>query len=144
MDAALPCPAFGYESSGRGLVPEAAAFTSWSGLGGALRELLLTGAYPLATYFPYVLAGMALARLCDVRERAVAGRMAGGAAAAVAGYGSARLAAHVFGARTARIAFSAAALTVTWVWHRVHADGPLRRGPLEHALRPATRPRSRS
>ncbi|WP_405959089.1 heparan-alpha-glucosaminide N-acetyltransferase domain-containing protein [Streptomyces sp. NBC_00868] len=93
-------PVFGYGTSGRGLVPEAADFTSWAGLGRVLCELLLTGAYPLATYFPYVLAGMALARLCDVRERAVAGRMAvWGTAAAVAGYGSAWLAAHVFGSR---------------------------------------------
>ncbi|MFD5414464.1 DUF418 domain-containing protein [Streptomyces nojiriensis] len=93
-------PVFGYEASGRGLVPEAADLASWSGLGGVLLELLLTGAYPLATYFPYVLAGMALARLCDVRERSVARRMAvWGTVAALAGYGSAWLASHVFGAR---------------------------------------------
>ncbi|WP_405442730.1 DUF418 domain-containing protein [Streptomyces avidinii] len=93
-------PVFGYEASGRGLVPEAADLTSRPGLGAVVLELLLTGAYPLATYFPYVLAGMALARLCDVRERAVALRMAvWGTAAALAGYGSAWLASHVFGAR---------------------------------------------
>ncbi|MET9324639.1 DUF418 domain-containing protein [Streptomyces sp. NPDC003038] len=93
-------PVFGYEASGRGTVPEATDLTSWAELGRVLCELLLTGAYPLATYFPYVLAGMALARLCDVRRRAVGMRMAvWGAAAAVAGYGSAWLATHVFGAR---------------------------------------------
>ncbi|MFB7255475.1 DUF418 domain-containing protein [Streptomyces nojiriensis] len=93
-------PVFGYGASGRGLVPEAADLASWSGLGTVLLELLLTGAYPLATYFPYVLAGMALARLCDVRERSVARRMAvWGTVAAFAGYGSAWLASHVFGAR---------------------------------------------
>ncbi|MFF0548710.1 DUF418 domain-containing protein [Streptomyces sp. NPDC004311] len=93
-------PVFGYESSGRGLVPEAADLTSWSGLGVVLCELLLTGAYPVATYLPYVLAGMALARLGDVREKAVALRMAlWGTAAALAGYGSAWLATHVFGVR---------------------------------------------
>ncbi|MFE0577082.1 DUF418 domain-containing protein [Streptomyces sp. NPDC058874] len=93
-------PLFGYGSSGRGLVPEAADLTSWPGLGTAVCELLLTGAYPLATYFPYVLAGMALARLCDVRQRVMARRMAlWGTAAAVAGYGSAWLATRVFGTR---------------------------------------------
>lgn len=93
-------PVFGYESGGRGRVPEAADLTTWSGPGDVLCQLLLTGAYPLATYFPYILVGMALARLCDVRERAVARRMAvWGTAAATAGYGTAWLAAHVFGAR---------------------------------------------
>ncbi|MFD9406012.1 DUF418 domain-containing protein [Streptomyces sp. NPDC059989] len=96
----LLAPVFGYEAAGRGLVPEAADLTTLSGLGDVLCELLLTGAYPLATYFPYILAGMALARLCDVREPAVARRMAvWGTAAAVAGYGTAWVAAHVFGAR---------------------------------------------
>ncbi|MGP3683869.1 DUF418 domain-containing protein [Streptomyces sp. IBSNAI002] len=248
-------PVFGYEASGRGLVPEAADLTSWSGLGTVLCELLLTGAYPLATYFPYILAGMALARVCDIRERSTALRMAvWGTAAAVAGYGSAWLATHVFGARerllasiavhhpdaltaadpvrevlrrqygavpstswdwllvadpysqtppetlgnagvgcaliglcalaarhrlgarllrpftvlgamalsayvihalvlagpahgaaswSAWLGFSTAALALTWAWQRTYADTPLRRGPLEHALRLATRPRGR-
>ncbi|MGW5847419.1 DUF418 domain-containing protein [Streptomyces sp. NPDC055254] len=248
-------PVFGYGSSGRGLVPEAADLTSWAGLGDVVTELLLTGAYPLATYFPYVLAGMALARLCDIRERAVSARLVvWGAAAAVAGYGSAWLATHVFGARErlleaiavhhpeamgaadpvrevlngqygavpstswdwllvadpysqtpletlgnagvgaaliglcalvarhrlgagllrpltllgamalsayvvhalvlagpahgaaswgAWIGFSGAALGLTWVWQRVWADSPLRRGPVEYALRLAAQGRSR-
>ncbi|WP_405787599.1 DUF418 domain-containing protein [Streptomyces sp. NBC_00029] len=247
-------PVFGYGASGRGLVPEATDLTSWSGLGAVLCELLLTGAYPLATYFPYVLAGMALARLCDVRVRAVALRMAvWGTAAALAGYGSAWLASHVFGARqrlleaiavhhpeamaaddpvrevlrgqygavpstswdwllvadpysqtpletlgnagvgcaliglcalaarhgagarllrpltvlgamalsayvvhalvlagpahgaaswSAWIAFSGAALALTWAWQQIWADSPLRRGPVEHVLRLATQGRS--
>ncbi|MFI1945536.1 DUF418 domain-containing protein [Streptomyces virginiae] len=247
-------PVFGYEVSGRGLVPEAADLASWSGLGRVLVELLLTGAYPLATYFPYVLVGMALARLCDVRLRSVARRMAvWGTAAAVAGYGSAWLASHVFGTRqrlleaiavhhpqalsaadpvrevlagqygavpstswywllvadpysqtppetlgnagvgcaliglcalaarhavgvrllrpltllgamalsayvvhalvlagpahgaaswSAWLAFSALALALTWAWQRIWADSPLRRGPVEHVLRLATRVRA--
>ncbi|MFD4736682.1 DUF418 domain-containing protein [Streptomyces virginiae] len=247
-------PVFGYEASGRGLVPEAADLASWSGLGRVLVELLLTGAYPLATYFPYVLVGMALARLCDVRARSVARRMAvWGTAAAVAGYGSAWLASHVFGTRqrlleaiavhhpqalsaadpvrevlagqygavpstswywllvadpysqtppetlgnagvgcaliglcalaarhavgvrllrpltllgamalsayvvhalvlagpahgaaswSAWLAFSALALALTWAWQRIWADSPLRRGPVEHVLRLATRVRA--
>lgn len=246
-------PVFGHEVSGRGLVPEAADLASWSGPGRVLLELLLTGAYPLATYFPYVLVGMALARLCDVRVRSVARRMAvWGTVAAVAGYGSAWLASHVFGARqrlleaiavhhpqalsaadpvrevlagqygavpstswywllvadpysqtppetlgnagvgcaliglcalaarhgvgarllrpltllgamalsayvvhalvlagpahgaaswSAWLAFSLAALGLTWAWQRIWADSPLRRGPVEHVLRLATRGR---
>lgn len=248
-------PVFGHAASGRGLVPEAADLTTWSGLGEVPCRLLLTGAYPLATYFPYVLAGMALARLYDVRERRAAGRMAvWGTAAAVAGYGSAWLAGHVFGARqrlleaiavhhpealaaadpvrevlrgqygavpstswdwllvadpysqtpletlgnagagcaliglcalavrhgagarllrplavlgamalsayvvhalvlagpahgaaswSALIAFSGTALALTWAWQRIWAGSPLRRGPVEHALRLATRARVR-
>ncbi|GAA2617831.1 hypothetical protein GCM10010425_09370 [Streptomyces spororaveus] len=249
-------PVFGYEASGRGLVPEAADLTGWSGLGGVLLELLLTGAYPLATYFPYVLVGMALARLCDVRARSAARRMAvWGTVAAFAGYGPAWLASHVFGARqrlleaiavhhpeamaaadpvrevlsgqygavpstswdwllvadpysqtpletlgnagvgcaliglcalaarhgkgarllrpltllgamalsayvvhalvlagpahgaaswSAWLAFSGAALALTWAWQRIWADSPLRRGPVEHLLRLAAQGRGRA
>ncbi|MER6448998.1 DUF418 domain-containing protein [Streptomyces venezuelae] len=249
-------PVFGYEASGRGLVPEAADLATWSGPPTVLLELLLTGAYPLATYFPYVLVGMALARLCDVRERAVARRMAAwGTVAAFAGYGSAWLANHVFGARqrlleaiavhhpealaaadpvrevlqgqygavpstswdwllladpysqtpletlgnagvgcaliglcalaarhgvgarllrpltvlgamalsayvvhalvlagpangaaswSAWVAFSGAALALTWAWQRVWAESPLRRGPVEHLLRLAAQGRARA
>ncbi|MFE9480371.1 DUF418 domain-containing protein [Streptomyces spororaveus] len=249
-------PVFGYEASGRGLVPEAVDLTGWSGLGGVLLELLLTGAYPLATYFPYVLVGMALARLCDVRARSAARRMAvWGTVAAFAGYGSAWLASHVFGARqrlleaiavhhpeamaaadpvrevlsgqygavpstswdwllvadpysqtpletlgnagvgcaliglcalaarhgtgarllrpltllgamalsayvvhalvlagpahgaaswSAWLAFSGAALALTWAWQRIWADSPLRRGPVEHLLRLAAQGRGRA
>ncbi|MER6780852.1 MULTISPECIES: DUF418 domain-containing protein [unclassified Streptomyces] len=93
-------PAFGYEASGRGAVPELTALTGWEGLARVLCELLLTGAYPLATYFPYVLVGLALGRLCDLREGRAARRMAvWGAAAAAAGYGTAWVATHVLGGR---------------------------------------------
>lgn len=93
-------PVFGYETSGRGAVPVPASLTGWDGPGRVLCELLLTGAYPLATYFPYVLVGLAAGRLCDPRERRGAGRMAvWGAAAAAGGYGSAWVAAHLLGGR---------------------------------------------
>ncbi|MFF4099661.1 DUF418 domain-containing protein [Streptomyces sp. NPDC001903] len=93
-------PVFGYEASGRGAVPELTALTGWDGLGRVLCELLLTGAYPLATYFPYVLAGLALGRLCDLREGRAARRMAvWGAAAAAAGHGTAWVATHPLGGR---------------------------------------------
>ncbi|MEU9105070.1 DUF418 domain-containing protein [Streptomyces xanthophaeus] len=249
-------PVFGYAAGGRGLVPEVSGLTSWAGLGDALCALLLTGAYPLATYFPYVLAGMALARLCAVQRRPVALRMAAwGTAAALAGYGSAWVAAHLLGTRerllaaigvhhpeamtaadpvravlggqygavpstswdwllvadpysqtpletlgnagvgcaliglsallarsragarllrpftllgsmalsayvvhalvlagpahgaaswSAWILFSAAALGLTWAWQRAWAHSPLRRGPVEHALRLATYGRPRA
>ncbi|MFB7978675.1 DUF418 domain-containing protein [Streptomyces vinaceus] len=93
-------PVFGYEASGRGAVPGPASLTGWDGLGRVLCELLLTGAYPLATYFPYVLVGLAAGRLLDPRERRDAGRMAlWGAVAAAAGYGAAWVAAHPLGGR---------------------------------------------
>lgn len=81
----------------------------WTGLGEILRALLLTGAYPVVTYLPYVLVGMALGRLCDVHAKAVALRMAlwGSAVAAVA-YGSAWLATEVLGGRQRLLAAIAA------------------------------------
>ncbi|MFJ7165706.1 DUF418 domain-containing protein [Streptomyces globosus] len=102
-------PVFGYGRSGRGAVPEPAGLTSWEGLGRTLCELLLTGAYPVATYFPYVLVGLAAGRLCDLRERRSALRLAGwGAAAAAAGYGGAWLSAHLLGGRDRLLAVIAA------------------------------------
>ncbi|MFK0234847.1 hypothetical protein [Streptomyces vinaceus] len=93
-------PVFGYETSGRGAVPGPASLTGWDGPGRVLCELLPTGAYPLATHFPYVLVGLAAGRLCDPREPRDARRMAvRGAAAAAAGYGSAWVAAHPLGGR---------------------------------------------
>ncbi|RSS79595.1 heparan-alpha-glucosaminide N-acetyltransferase domain-containing protein [Streptomyces sp. WAC06614] len=93
-------PLLGYEVSGRGAVPEPADLTSWSGLGHVLDALLLSGAYPLLTYLPYVLVGLALGRLCDLRERAVARRMAAwGTAVAAAAYGAAWFAVEVAGGR---------------------------------------------
>lgn len=53
--------------------------------GALLVDLLLTGYYPAATWVPYLLLGMALARL-DLRSpRLALGLVAGGAAAALAG-----------------------------------------------------------
>ncbi|MFJ3923262.1 DUF418 domain-containing protein [Streptomyces sp. NPDC090022] len=93
-------PLFGYTTTGRGAVPELAHLTSWSGAGEVLEQLLLSGAYPVLTYLPYVLVGMALGRLCDLREASVAPRMAAwGTVAAVAAYGSAWLATEVGGGR---------------------------------------------
>ncbi|MFI5619846.1 DUF418 domain-containing protein [Streptomyces sp. NPDC051567] len=93
-------PFFGYGSAGRGRVPDLSGAVGRDGLGDMVVQLLLTGAYPLATYFPYVLAGMALGRLCDLRKGSAARRMAvWGTAAAVAGYGAAWLATEVFGGR---------------------------------------------
>ncbi|NYH77488.1 putative membrane protein YeiB [Actinopolyspora biskrensis] len=78
-----------------GYTPGLADFTSLDGLAHAFRALLLTGAYPVLTWIPFLLAGMALGRL-DLR--AVRGRLVGiGAALGLLGYGTSWLALNVFG-----------------------------------------------
>ncbi|MBT2452092.1 DUF1624 domain-containing protein [Streptomyces sp. ISL-43] len=85
--------AVGLRTGGRGGTPVPADLASWSGAAGTVRELLLSGAYPLLTYFPYILAGMALGRLVDPRGKRSLGLLtAAGAAAAVIGYGASWLA----------------------------------------------------
>src|SRR5699024_8254877 len=65
--------------------------------GQAVLRLLLTGTYPVLTWMPFVLAGMALGRL-DLRANAVRLRVfATGAGLAVLGYGGSWLGLHVFG-----------------------------------------------
>ncbi|GAA4831924.1 heparan-alpha-glucosaminide N-acetyltransferase domain-containing protein [Saccharopolyspora rosea] len=71
--------------------------TSLSGAGTGLLNLLLTGTYPVLTWMPFVLTGLALGR-CDLRSTAVRVRLfAGGVGLAVLGYGSSWLALNVFG-----------------------------------------------
>ncbi len=71
--------------------------TSPSEAGQAVLRLLLTGTYPVLTWMPFVLAGMALGRL-DLRATAVRLRVfATGAGLAVLGYGGSWLGLHVFG-----------------------------------------------
>ncbi|MER7676890.1 DUF418 domain-containing protein [Streptomyces sp. NPDC096934] len=72
-----------------------------TGSGGVV-DLLVTGAYPVLTWLPFVIAGMALARL-DLTRPGVRARIALlGAALAVLGYGGSWLALHlVTGARAA-------------------------------------------
>ncbi|MEU0718175.1 heparan-alpha-glucosaminide N-acetyltransferase domain-containing protein [Streptomyces lavendulocolor] len=86
-------PFFGYRVVGRGRYPGFEAVTSWSGFTDALDTLLLSGAYPWLTYFPYVVVGMALGRLVDLRRPGAARRLLGwGALATLAGHGLSALA----------------------------------------------------
>ncbi|RST14331.1 DUF1624 domain-containing protein [Streptomyces sp. WAC05374] len=95
-------PAFGYRVTGRGRYPGFEAVTSWSGFTDALDTLLLSGAYPWLTYFPYVVVGMALGRLVDLRRGGAARRLIGwGALATVAGHGLSALALGPGGGRAA-------------------------------------------
>jgi uncharacterized membrane protein YeiB len=76
-------------------------FTSWGAAGEAALRLLLTGTYPVATWMPFVLAGLAIGRL-DLRSAAVRTRLAlAGVASAVLGYGGSWLAVEVLGGRQA-------------------------------------------
>ncbi|MEU8773611.1 DUF418 domain-containing protein [Streptomyces sp. NPDC048606] len=87
--------AFGLRTGGRGATPLPGDLADWSDAGRALGQLTLSGAYPLLTYFPYILVGMALGRLTDLRRtRSDRLLIIGGAAAAVIGYGLSWLALH--------------------------------------------------
>ncbi|MEU3889419.1 heparan-alpha-glucosaminide N-acetyltransferase domain-containing protein [Streptomyces sp. NPDC029041] len=71
--------------------------TSLSDAGSGLVRLLLEGTYPVMTWMPLVLAGLAVGRL-DLRSAAIRLRLlAAGVALAVAGSGGSWLALHVFG-----------------------------------------------
>lgn len=95
-------PALGLRTGGRGATPIPASLTSWAGAGEAARDLLLSGAYPLLTYFPYILVGMALGRLADLRSgRSLRLLTGAGAAAAAIGYGASWLALGPGGRREA-------------------------------------------
>lgn len=86
-------PYFGYRVAGRGRYPGFGALTSWHGFTDALDTLLLSGAYPWLTYFPYVVVGMALGRVANLARPGVARHLIGwGALAALAGHGLSALA----------------------------------------------------
>jgi uncharacterized membrane protein len=79
-------------------------FTSWSAAGDGAMLLVLTGTYPVATWMPFVLVGLAIGRL-DLRSAGVQARLAAaGVAAAVLGYGGSWLALEVLGGRAALVA----------------------------------------
>ncbi|QGV77231.1 DUF418 domain-containing protein [Streptomyces ficellus] len=65
-----------------------------TGSGGVI-ELFVTGAYPLPSWLPFILAGMAVAKLDLRRPRAVTGVGVVGGALAVIGYGGSWLALHL-------------------------------------------------
>ncbi|MFD9214069.1 hypothetical protein ACFVY9_13350 [Streptomyces sp. NPDC059544] len=145
-------PYFGHRVSGRGRYPGFDAVTSLPGFGDALETLLLSGAYPWLTYFPYVLVGMALGRVMDPSRPGSAGRLIGwGALATAAGHGLSALALGPGGGREALLravaeshpaavnapdpvqavlASQAGAIPSTsWAWLLV--DGPYSQTPLE-------------
>ena len=80
-----------------GVTPSLADMTSSNGLGTAFQAIFLTGAYPVLTWLPFLLAGMAIGRL-DLRTTSVRAWLAGaGAALGLLGYGVSWLALHAFG-----------------------------------------------
>ncbi|MDG4858484.1 heparan-alpha-glucosaminide N-acetyltransferase domain-containing protein, partial [Streptomyces sp. T-3] len=98
----------GHRTSGRGGTPVPQDLATWSGFGEMAEKLLLTGAYPLLTYFPYVLIGLTLGRLATRTGPAGLHRprtgwllAAWGSVAAVAGYGLSWLIVERGGARRA-------------------------------------------
>jgi hypothetical protein len=75
----------------------ASDLTSWSAAGAAGLRLLLDGAYPVLTWMPFVLAGLAVGRL-DLRAAAVRVRLlVAGLAAVALGHGGSWFALEVLG-----------------------------------------------
>lgn len=71
--------------------------TSLPDAGSAVLRLFLEGTYPVLTWMPFVLAGLAIGRL-DLRSAAVRLRLLGtGVGLAALGYGGSWIALHVFG-----------------------------------------------
>ncbi|MEU2157192.1 heparan-alpha-glucosaminide N-acetyltransferase domain-containing protein [Streptomyces sp. NPDC019396] len=145
-------PYLGYRVIGRGRYPGFEAVTSWSGFLDGLDTLLLSGAYPWLTYFPYVVIGMALGRVVDLARPGAVRRLIGwGALALVAGHGLSALAMGPGGGREALLraiarshAFAVAAPdpveavlagqagavpSTSWAWLLV--DGPYSQTPFE-------------
>ncbi|QES49967.1 hypothetical protein DEJ50_21210 [Streptomyces venezuelae] len=96
-------PAFGHLTDGRGSgAPELPDLITPDGLWRILDLVLVSGAYPVLAYFPYVLAGLALGRTVDLHRRTAPWlTAAGGTAAALLGYGFSHLALENWGAREA-------------------------------------------
>lgn len=87
----------GIDTKEMGYAPTFGDFASADGLWNVVHGVLLTGAYPVLTWMPFLLVGMALGRL-DLR--AVRGRIiAIGASLGVLGYGCSWLAMNVLGGR---------------------------------------------
>ncbi|MFJ4878838.1 DUF418 domain-containing protein [Streptomyces sp. NPDC088745] len=98
-------PFTGHFAAGRGGIPRPQDLTSGSGVLDFLDKLLISGAYPFLTYFPYVVVGLALGRLVDVHLRRSAVRLVlWGASTAVVGYGTSWLAVEHGGGRRALLA----------------------------------------
>ncbi|ATL68315.1 heparan-alpha-glucosaminide N-acetyltransferase domain-containing protein [Nocardia terpenica] len=78
--------------------PAFAMFGSWSGVREAFEMTLLTGAYPVLTWMPFLLAGLALGRI-GIRSMRPALPLGVGAALLALGYGGSWLAQHPLGGR---------------------------------------------
>ncbi|MEV6772700.1 DUF418 domain-containing protein [Nocardia sp. NPDC051030] len=83
--------------------PNFGMFTSLSGLGELAEMLVITGTYPVLTWMPFVLAGMALGRL-DIRSLWWVQVAGAGALLTVLGYGGSWLMQNPFGGRAQLIA----------------------------------------
>ncbi|WP_328666252.1 heparan-alpha-glucosaminide N-acetyltransferase domain-containing protein [Streptomyces sp. NBC_00322] len=95
-------PYLGHRVAGRGRYPGFDAVTGWSGFSEALDTLLVSGAYPWLTYFPYVIVGMAMGRVVNLTKPGTARRLIGwGALSVLAGHGLSALALGPAGGRAA-------------------------------------------
>lgn len=79
------------------------AFMSLDGALASLRILLIDGMYPVLTWIPFVLAGLAVGRWGAGRKGAWPPLLGVGSLLAVAGYGGSYLALHAFGMKAALV-----------------------------------------
>ncbi|MHB9855696.1 DUF418 domain-containing protein [Streptomyces krungchingensis] len=93
-------------------------------------ELFVTGEYPVLTWLPFILAGMALAKVDLTRPRALARTARFGAALAVVGYGGSWLALHLVpGAQAAVSAATDGGPAASAWWSDAVGDDPTTGAP---------------
>ncbi|MEU1199141.1 DUF418 domain-containing protein [Streptomyces sp. NPDC005813] len=93
-------------------------------------ELFVTGEYPVLTWLPFILAGMALAKVDLTRPHALATTARCGAALAVVGYGGSWLAMHLVpGAQAAVSAATDGGAAASAWWSDAVGDDPTTGAP---------------
>ncbi|MFE1753144.1 DUF418 domain-containing protein [Streptomyces anandii] len=116
----LRAPALALVAAGGALVLPQILYVVRASLGGGgtsgMAELLFTGNYPALTWFPFLVAGMAVARLDLTRRGTKLRLMLTGGALAVLGYGGSWLALHLVPRALPAVASATGAGSASSAW----------------------------